>query len=469
MNMDLEGQGQAGTDFLYGALPCQGDLGRQIGTVTGVQTVQPKSGQVVGCGVQPLGLGILQVKTADHGVHVLHTGHATRLFDDIADAGMGTPRNDHKTIITHIRQSRVIKQDVVHRAVIIQTFTQRRAHLEVVNALNLAKGNKPGRQPDRLRGRGHIELPGQPVPGQKHADLRLVIHPFRSESEGVGQQPWPLERSFLGRYLEIMLDECIQSPGVVIVAVGQDHPVQVQQADPHAPGIDEKGVGIPGIKEDPCLLFHNVHGEPRFSQEMAAHERVVVDQKCYVHENTSLYLKLEVGIKNLYDNAMRNHNLLLPYAFLILLFALPTHAQAMEPARFLALIDGDSMLVEYRGRSQEVRLIGIDAPEWQQDYGTKAKSYALSFCYGKTLNLEFDTQRKDRYGRLLAYAYCGAQMLNEEIVRAGYAIVGEYKPNTKYHDRLLRAQKEAKTKRHGFWLRGGLKQTPAQWRRTHQK
>jgi len=127
------------------------------------------------------------------------------------------------------------------------------------------------------------------------------------------------------------------------------------------------------------------------------------------------------------------------------------------------------MLVEYKGRSQEVRLIGIDAPEWGQEYGTNAKSHALKFCYGKTLRLEFDRQKKDRYGRLLAYVYCGKDMLNEELTRAGLALVGKYKPNTKYHDRLLRAQKEAERKRNGFWMRGGLKQTPAQWRKTHKK
>ena len=166
---------------------------------------------------------------------------------------------------------------------------------------------------------------------------------------------------------------------------------------------------------------------------------------------------------------MSIRNKLFYTALLLLILAIPATASASEVVRFLTLIDGDSMLVEYQGRSQQVRLIGIDAPEWGQEYGTRAKSHAMRFCYGKTLKIEFDKKKKDRYGRLLAYVYCGDEMLNEELARAGLALVGKYKPNTKHHDRLIRAQKEAERKNAGFWLHGGLKQTPAQWRKTHKK
>lgn len=154
--------------------------------------------------------------------------------------------------------------------------------------------------------------------------------------------------------------------------------------------------------------------------------------------------------------------------FLFLTLLSVGHAQAQD-ARFLNLIDGDSMLVEYGGRAQEVRLIGIDAPEWGQEYGTQAKAHAVNFCYGQKLRLEFDKEKRDRYGRVLAYVYCGNKMLNEEIVRAGLAIVIKIKPNVKYYDRLKQAEDRARKARRGFWLRGGLKETPAQWRKKHKK
>ncbi len=142
---------------------------------------------------------------------------------------------------------------------------------------------------------------------------------------------------------------------------------------------------------------------------------------------------------------------------------------AAESVRFLTIIDGDSMLVERKGRSQEVRLIGVDAPEWGQEYGTQAKSHAMSLCYGKDLRIEFDKEKTDRYGRLLAYVFCDNKMLNEEIVRAGMAIAIKVKPNTKYYDKLQRAEKSARSGRRGIWLHGGLKETPGQWRKRHGK
>ena len=138
-------------------------------------------------------------------------------------------------------------------------------------------------------------------------------------------------------------------------------------------------------------------------------------------------------------------------------------------ARFLSVIDGDSLRVEYRGDALVVRLIGVDAPEYKQEYSRKAKEFTLGFCHRKTLRLEFDQERRDRYGRTLAYVYADGEMLNEELVRAGLAIPIRIKPNTRYFARFQQAEKEAKEKRRGFWIKGGLDMTPAQWRKTHPR
>lgn len=165
---------------------------------------------------------------------------------------------------------------------------------------------------------------------------------------------------------------------------------------------------------------------------------------------------------------MSLRNTSLSFVLLSILLLLPALSFA-ETVQYLSAIDGDSMVVKYKGRSQEVRLIGVDAPEWGQEYGTQAKCFALNFCYSKTLRLEFDKERKDRYGRLLAYVYCGDRMLNEELIRAGMAIAIMVKPNSKYYERFKAVEAQAKKKKQGFWLRGGLKQTPAQWRKAKGK
>ncbi len=178
---------------------------------------------------------------------------------------------------------------------------------------------------------------------------------------------------------------------------------------------------------------------------------------------------LELLEEKLYTAVMQVRNaLFLPILVLILLVS-PGLADADDKGTFMSIIDGDSMMVEIRGRAKEVRLIGVDAPEWGQEYGTKAKAFSLKFCYGKTLRLEYDVDRKDRFGRVLAYVYSGRKMLNEELVASGLALAVKYKPNTKYHARLVQAQENAKKSRRGFWLHGGLKMTPREWRKQRGK
>jgi micrococcal nuclease len=138
-------------------------------------------------------------------------------------------------------------------------------------------------------------------------------------------------------------------------------------------------------------------------------------------------------------------------------------------ARFLRALDGDSLRVDHAGKVLEIRLIGVDAAEYKQEYSRKAKDFSQRFCQGKTLRLEFDKERRDRYGRTLAYVYAEDRMLNEELVRAGLAIPIRIKPNTRHYDRIKRAEKEARREKRGFWVKGGLDMTPGQWRRTHRR
>jgi micrococcal nuclease len=138
-------------------------------------------------------------------------------------------------------------------------------------------------------------------------------------------------------------------------------------------------------------------------------------------------------------------------------------------ARFLRALDGDSLRVDHAGEVLEIRLIGVDAPEYRQEYSRKAKDFSQRFCQGKTVHLEFDKERRDRYGRTLAYVYADGRMLNEELVRDGLALPIWIKPNTRYYDRFKQAEGEARREKRGFWVKGGLDMTPARWRRTHRR
>ncbi|HET91832.1 MAG TPA: nuclease, partial [Chloroflexi bacterium] len=123
-----------------------------------------------------------------------------------------------------------------------------------------------------------------------------------------------------------------------------------------------------------------------------------------------------------------------------------------EAVRLVRVIDGDSLLVELAGRREEVRLIGIDAPEGRQEFGDRAREHVAALCRGQRLRLEFDEERRDRYGRLLAYVYLpDSQMLNELLVAQGYAQVMTIPPNVRYADRFQAAQQKARAQRRGLW------------------
>ena len=146
------------------------------------------------------------------------------------------------------------------------------------------------------------------------------------------------------------------------------------------------------------------------------------------------------------------------------------HAKDTVPV--LSIVDGDTLRISYQGREESIRLIGIDAPESRPN--KKAKSDAQrsgedlktilatgkkSTGYVKTLvkprntvRIEFDVQSRDKSGRLLGYVYLSSgMMLNEEIVKAGYANVMTVPPNVKHQERFLRAYREAREKELGLW------------------
>jgi len=131
-------------------------------------------------------------------------------------------------------------------------------------------------------------------------------------------------------------------------------------------------------------------------------------------------------------------------------------------------IDGDTIELQ---NGERVRLIGIDTPEaWygpklerdarrtKKDHhtimkmGKIATDFTKRLAAGKKVKLEFDAEKRDRYGRLLAYVYLpDGRMLNSELLREGYAQVYTFQPNVKYVDRFLELQKEARDNKRGFW------------------
>jgi len=132
------------------------------------------------------------------------------------------------------------------------------------------------------------------------------------------------------------------------------------------------------------------------------------------------------------------------------------------------VIDGDTLQLE---SGERVRLIGIDTPEMHesdklkrdarrtnqdattiQKLGRRAYEFTRNLAEGKRVTLEFDVERRDKYGRLLAYVYLkDGTFVNARIVQEGYASLMTIPPNVKYADLFLKLYQEARGDRRGLW------------------
>ncbi len=126
----------------------------------------------------------------------------------------------------------------------------------------------------------------------------------------------------------------------------------------------------------------------------------------------------------------------------------PEENQKPELVKVTKVIDGDSFIIE---NGEEVRLIGIDAPEFSQPYSKEAANFLEGLILNEEVKLEKDIRNRDRYGRLLRYAYLGDMFINLQLVRFGYANIYSYPPDIKYQDQIIEAEEKAKQAELGFW------------------
>lgn len=151
------------------------------------------------------------------------------------------------------------------------------------------------------------------------------------------------------------------------------------------------------------------------------------------------------------------------------------HAERTEAGvvRVVRVHDGDTVSVLIGRKRERVRLIGIDAPEsGQRPWGPRAKDHLEELLRrgGWLVTLEFDVDRRDKYGRLLAYLRTGdGTFINLRMVRDGYAVLFTFPPNVRYTNTLRDGQRYARELRLGIWGRDGLKESPKDYKRRHPR
>jgi micrococcal nuclease len=143
-----------------------------------------------------------------------------------------------------------------------------------------------------------------------------------------------------------------------------------------------------------------------------------------------------------------------------------------ERAVVTSVADGDTISVRLARGRDRVRYIGVDSPETvdpsQPDgrLGREATDFNRELLDRGDVLLEADLTERDRYGRLLRYAWVMTSddaylLVNLELVRAGLAQVSTYPPDVKYVEHYLAAQAEARREGRGIWGDSAGAATPA--------
>jgi micrococcal nuclease len=125
-----------------------------------------------------------------------------------------------------------------------------------------------------------------------------------------------------------------------------------------------------------------------------------------------------------------------------------------EPRLCIRVIDGDTLELE---GGERVRLIGVNTPESVdprrpvEPYGKEAAAFTRRLAERQQVRLEFDHERRDEYGRTLAYVYLpDGTLLNREIIRQGYGYAYTrfaYRRTAEF----VQAERDAREHGRGLW------------------
>ncbi len=117
------------------------------------------------------------------------------------------------------------------------------------------------------------------------------------------------------------------------------------------------------------------------------------------------------------------------------------------------VIDGDTIVLD---DGSKVRYLLMNAPETTNGhndcYGSNASTFNTDLVLGKTVDLSYDVQCKDMYGRWLAYVSVDGTEVNSLMVQRGYACVLHISPDgDSRYDEFKGYEDAAKAAGRGLW------------------
>lgn len=136
-------------------------------------------------------------------------------------------------------------------------------------------------------------------------------------------------------------------------------------------------------------------------------------------------------------------------------------ADNRQEAKVVKVVDGDTLDVSLNGKTERIRIIGIDTPETVdprkpvQCFGLKASNMAKEQLSNQNVQLESDPTQgeRDKYGRLLRYIWLddGSSDFGAIMIQFGYAHEYTYNIPYKYQSKYKQLQKDAEVGKKGLW------------------
>ena len=146
-------------------------------------------------------------------------------------------------------------------------------------------------------------------------------------------------------------------------------------------------------------------------------------------------------------------------SFLItFLFLFPTLSSTGQ-SKVIRVVDGDTVIIDYRVKNEKVRLLCVNTPESVHPdkkqnipLGKVASDYAKKRLEGKYVDLEFEGPFRGRYGRLLAYVFVDGHNFNLELVMKGLSpYYTKYGLSEKYDKEFREAERYARKHKLNIW------------------
>ncbi len=127
--------------------------------------------------------------------------------------------------------------------------------------------------------------------------------------------------------------------------------------------------------------------------------------------------------------------------------------EAVEKGVVERVIDGDTFVLK---GGEKVRLIGIDTPEKGEFCFEEAKSRLQELVLNKDVLLYKDQSNRDKYGRLVRFAYVDGFFVNLVLAEDGFARAFEFAPDNSLASLFREAEKKAVEEGGCLWKKEGI-------------